>query len=60
MKSERQGPDHLDPCKKNDKEFGFILSVTEKPLEDFQFINKGSVFFFMLTHKSKYWMKGKN
>lgn len=46
MKSERQGPDHLDPCKKNDKEFGFILSVTEKPLEDFQFINKGSVFLF--------------
>lgn len=46
MKSERQVPDHLDPCKKNDKDFGFILSVTEKPLEGFQCINKGSVFLF--------------
>lgn len=44
MKSERQRPDHLDPCEKKDKEFGFIQSVTEKPLEGFQFINKDSVF----------------
>ena len=44
--SQKDRPDHLDPGKKNEKAVGFILSVAEKPLENFEFINKDSVLLF--------------